>query len=211
MNTLHYNISPTTVSMKIIKRKITLVYFVLLFSCPAAICQFLTNSQIDAVAKELSKSVSFKEGGHEGMLGSFISKHINMDWPIKNKDVRATWDIDPTQDTDGDGTPDVDDEDIDGDGIPNTKDPDIDGDGIDNFDDDNPYDSTKSFMAPNGGSPETDGSDGDGKGDTFDSDGDGIPDIFDTFPKNPTRSFRNPQLENNKKHFINALFVNQTY
>lgn len=41
-------------------------------------------------------------------------------------------------DTDGDGTPDNDDDDIDGDGTPNGTDNDIDGDGIDNDDDPTP-------------------------------------------------------------------------
>ena len=43
--------------------------------------------------------------------------------------------FDPTQDTDGDGIPDWEDDDIDGDGILNEEDPDIDGDGILNEDD----------------------------------------------------------------------------
>lgn len=199
MKTFHNNILPNTNRFKVMNRKITLLCFVLLISCTTAICQSLNNNQIDAIAKELDNSPSFKEGGHEGKLGYYLSKYINMDWPVKNKDVRATWDIDPEQDTDEDGTPDVDDEDIDGDGILNSKDPDIDGDGIENFEDNNPYDSTKSFM-PNGGAPQTD-----------DSDSDGIPDIFDNWPNNPEKSFRSRKMEINKKHFINALFVNQAF
>jgi len=52
--------------------------------------------------------------------------------------------VPPPVDTDGDGTPDIDDADLDGDGIPNSTDPDIDGDGVPNEDD----------LTPNGESEE---------------------------------------------------------
>lgn len=172
--------------------KITLVCFVLLISCPAAFCQ-LSNGDIDAIAKELEK----EPPGVLAKAAHWLSQNVNMDWPVKNEDVRDSWDIDPEQDTDDDGTPDVDDDDIDGDGKPNAKDKDIDGDGIKNWKDKNPYDSTKSFM-PNGGSPKTD-----------DSDGDGMPDWMDNFPDDPKKSFRNRVMEKNKDQIINSLFVKQ--
>ncbi|MCF6320465.1 MAG: hypothetical protein L3J32_01700 [Rhizobiaceae bacterium] len=147
----------------------------------------LTSKQIDIVANEFQSEPAFKDGGYEGKLGYWISSLFKMDWPVKNEDVRKTLDIDPEQDTDGDGTPDIDDEDIDGDGKPNYKDSDIDGDGINNKKDGSPYDSTKSVVAS-------------------DRDGDGVPDLVDSFPDDPNSMFTSSILQGNQKRLSRSMW-----
>ncbi|WP_162616461.1 Ig-like domain-containing protein [Xylanimonas allomyrinae] len=96
-----------------------------------------------------------------------------------------------TDDSDGDGIPDVDegDGDTDGDGIPDYQDPDSDGDGIpdvDEGDGDTDGDGIPDYQDPDSdgdGIPDVDEGDGDTDGDGIpdyqdpDSDGDGIPDV----------------------------------
>lgn len=150
-----------------------------IFSANSAQAQW-SNDRIDAVAAALDDEPSFSKGGHKGKVGSWFINTVKIDWPISDKDVRASWNLDPNRDTDGDGTPDVDDEDIDGDGVPNHKDDDIDGDGVENKDDNFPYEDDKSFCGP--------------MGPLGDLDGDGIPDIDDMFPEDPERSFSSSQV-----------------
>ncbi len=112
------------------------LYTIILFVSPVANAGFLlNNSEIDDIADALSGEPSFAEGGHDAKIGFWMIRLFSMGWPVKDKDVRATWDIDPNQDTDGDGIPDVDDEDIDGDGVRNRK-------------DGSPYGSSKQLKAP---------------------------------------------------------------
>lgn len=144
----------------------------------------------NAVSNALNQEPTFKEGGHKGKIGYYFTRFFKMDWPVTNKMIRDTWDIDPKQDTDGDGTPDVDDEDIDGDGKDNSIDRDVDGDGVPNKKDKNPYDSTVQFSGPPG----------------HDSDHDGIPDELDTYPQDPDRSFQSDSLERKKNQIKRYLW-----
>jgi len=167
-----------------------------LFSASAFSADWLSNENIDAVSDAIVKEPAFRDGGHEGKMGYYFIRMFKMDWPVKDKDVRATWDIDPKQDTDGDGTPDIDDDDIDGDGKKNHKDNDIDGDGTKNSKDRSPYDSTKQFKSDDPMDTDMDG----------DMDNDGIPDIFDSFPKDPTKAFVGKRMEKVKKKLVRSMW-----
>ena len=150
----------------------------------------MTNDNIDAVAAALQNEPAFKDGGHEGKIGYYFIRLFKMDWPVKNADVRASWDLDPKQDTDGDGTPDADDEDIDGDGVKNHNDKDIDGDGVENSEDNSPYDSTKQFKLD----------------ETLYTDEDGVPDIFDAYPEDPDRNFVSKRLRKMKNTIVRSVW-----
>lgn len=161
-------------------------------TAPVHASGFMSNSIIDAVARALSNEPSFKNGGYEGKIGYYMIRLFRVDWPVKSSAVRATWDIDSKQDTDGDGKADIDDDDIDGDGIPNHKDDDIDGDGVRNRDDRSPFDSTKQFSTE--GYPNSD------------RDGDGVPDMFDTYPNDPDKHFVSKRLQKMKDDIVKSMW-----
>lgn len=130
--------------------------------------------------------------------------------PVENPgevcpDYPPDWDdypiapVDPTEDPDDDGVPNVDDPDDDGDGVPDVDDPapynptvpapnttpdrdDEDGDGIPDTDDPYPYDPTHPEDAPSSDPDE----DGIPNVDDPDDDNDGIPDEDDPEPYTPT-------------------------
>ena len=152
-----------------------------------------SNPKIDAISNAITQEPEVNPNDPVGTLqakfGYWMSTKINMDWPVSNKMIRDSHDIDPKQDTDGDGTPDVDDEDIDGDDIPNSKDKDVDGDGVKNKKDNHPYDSTRQMQFPPG-----------------DSDGDGAPDDIDLFPEDPARQFSTPRMNRAFKSMMRHAF-----